>query len=74
MPGKPYSGEGVETLKNGDREIMLFNMGGAYDVVFQKSRLVAGVSSVEDRDLAVQMGFELWNRISDRETRNGMKK
>jgi hypothetical protein len=40
-------------------------MGGSYDVVFRKGRLVAGVSAVEDRELAVQVSVDLWKKLHD---------
>jgi hypothetical protein len=38
-------------------------MGGSYDVVFYKGQLMGGVSSVEDRDLAVRSAIELWKQL-----------
>ena len=58
-------GEGMETLKIGGLDLLVLDMVDAYDVVFQKGRLVGGVSSVEDRKLAIQVGIDLWTQISD---------
>ena len=58
-------GEGVEALSIGSLDLFVFDMVDAYDVVFQKGRMVGGVSSVEDRKLAIQVGIDLWTQISD---------
>jgi hypothetical protein len=35
-------------------------MGGTYDVILQKNRLVCGVIAVKDKDLAMEMASDLW--------------
>ena len=46
-------------------DMTLCDMGGSYDVVFQKGRLVAGVSGVEDQDMAVQVSVDLCKKLRD---------
>jgi hypothetical protein len=38
-------------------------MGGSFDVIFHKGRLMGGVSSVEDRGLAIRVAIELWQQL-----------
>ena len=38
-------------------------MGGSFDVVFQKGRVVAGVSEVEDQEMAIRASVDLWKQI-----------
>jgi hypothetical protein len=57
-------GEGVETLTIGGLEMLVCDMVDAYDVVFQKGPLVGGVSSVDDRKFAIQVGIDLWSQVS----------
>jgi hypothetical protein len=56
-------GEETAKKKIGRLELNIFNMAGIYDVVFFQDRLVGGVSSVEDRDLAVRAAIELWKQL-----------
>jgi hypothetical protein len=44
-------------------KLVTCNMGGMYDMVFHKGKLMGGVSSVEDRDLAVGSAIELWKQL-----------
>jgi len=39
------------------------DMGGSFDVIFHKGRLIGGVSSVEDRDLAIRVAIEMWENL-----------
>ena len=57
-------GEGVERLTYDGIEILLCDMGGNFNVIFQKGRLVGGVMSVEDRHLAAQAAADLWRQLS----------
>jgi len=59
-------GEGVEFLNRGGVELALCDMGRNYDVISQEGRLVAGVSMVEDQNLAVQVTIDLWRQLSSR--------
>lgn len=58
-------GKGVERLNVEGLELFLCDMVDVYDVVFEKGRLVGGVSSVGDRNLAVQAAIDFWKRIQD---------
>ncbi|MBC8420352.1 MAG: sulfatase-like hydrolase/transferase, partial [Desulfobacterales bacterium] len=52
-------GKGIDRLKAGEVELISCDMGGSYDVVFHKGHLMGGVSSVEDRDLAIRVAIEM---------------
>ncbi|NQU13137.1 MAG: hypothetical protein HQ561_03270, partial [Desulfobacteraceae bacterium] len=39
------------------------DMDGEYDVIFRKGRLVGGVSSVDDRLLAIEAAIDLWRQL-----------
>jgi len=57
-------GKGIDRLKAGEVELVSCDMGGSYDVVFHKGRLIGGVSSVEDRGLAIRVAIEMWEQLS----------
>lgn len=61
-------GVGVKPLTVDGVKLVLCDMGGNYDVVFQKGRLVGGVSAVEDQDLAVRAAIDLWRQLSSEST------
>jgi hypothetical protein len=44
-------------------ELLSCDMGGIYDIVFQKGRLVAGVIEVEDQNTAVQAAIDLSRQL-----------
>jgi hypothetical protein len=48
-------------------DMTLCDMGGSYDVVFQKGRLVAGVSAVEDQEMAIRVSVDLWKKLHNEE-------
>jgi len=56
-------GKGVERLRFEGVNLVSCDMGGSYDVVFQKGLLIGGVSSVDDRSLAVRVAVELWQQL-----------
>jgi hypothetical protein len=56
-------GEGVEHLKVGGVKLVSCDMGGSYDVIFQMGRLMGGVFSVEDRDLALKTAIDFWTQL-----------
>jgi hypothetical protein len=56
-------GKGIDRLKAGEVELVSCDMGGSYDVVFHKGRLIGGVSDVEDRGLAVRVAIEMWGQL-----------
>ena len=56
-------GKGIDRLKAGGVELVSCDMGGSYDVVYQKGRLIGGVSYVEDRDLAIRVAIEMWEKL-----------
>ena len=56
-------GEGIDRIEQGGVESAICDMGGNFDVIFQKGRLVGGVSSVDDRKLAMQVATDLWDQV-----------
>lgn len=56
-------GKGIERLKAGQVDLVFCDMGGSYDVVFHKGRLIGGVSSVGDRGLAIRAAVEMWQQL-----------
>ena len=56
-------GRNVEQLNINGVELMSFDMGDIYDVVFQKDTLVAGVTEVQDRDVGIQAAVDLWRQL-----------
>jgi hypothetical protein len=51
-------GEGLERVTADGVELVTCDMGGSYDVIFQKHRLVGGVTGVEDREVAIQTAVD----------------
>ncbi|UCH63399.1 MAG: hypothetical protein JSU77_02795 [Fidelibacterota bacterium] len=56
-------GEGVNSLTTNGVELVSCDMNESYDVVFQKGKLVGGVSMVEDQSLAIQGAIDLWRQL-----------
>jgi hypothetical protein len=56
-------GKDVNDLTVEGVDLTVCDMDGSYDVVFQKERLVAGVSSVEDEETALRFAVDLWRRL-----------
>ena len=56
-------GKRIDRLKAGKVELVSCDMGGSYDVVYHKGRLIGGVSDVEDRDLAIRVAIEMWEQL-----------
>jgi hypothetical protein len=44
-------------------KLIVGDMGGSFDVAFTKGRIAGGVSSVEDRDLAIKSAVELFRQL-----------
>ena len=57
-------GEGFVEIKRNGMTITLCDMDGSYDALFHKGDVVAGVTSVENRELAVDSAFELWRHLT----------
>jgi hypothetical protein len=58
--GQEY-GQGYKRIKKDGVEFVLCDMGGTFDVIFQKNRLVFGVISVKDQDMAMEMASDLFS-------------
>lgn len=56
-------GEGIEHLTQNGVDFILCNMGGNFDIIFQKGRLVGGVISVADRTIATQAAVDFWKQL-----------
>ena len=56
-------GKGIDRLKAGEVELVSCDMGGTYDVVYQKGRLIGGVTYVEDRSIAIRVAIEMWEKL-----------
>ena len=57
-------GEGFVEIKRNGMTITLCDMDGSYDALFHKGDVVAGVTSVENRELASDSAFELWRNLT----------
>ena len=57
-------GEGTREVTRSGMAITLCDMDGSYDALFQEDGMVAGVTSIEDRELAVDLAFEFWRDLS----------
>jgi hypothetical protein len=62
--GERY-GEGVERPSVDGVELVSCDMGGSYDIVFQKGWVIGGVAAVEDQDIALQAALDLWWQIHE---------
>jgi hypothetical protein len=49
-------------IKNG-AEFVLCDMGGTFDVIFQKGKSVSGVISVNNRIRAIEIAYDLWIQL-----------
>ncbi len=57
-------GEGSREIIRDGVMIILCDMGGSFDALFQKDTLVAGVVSVEERDLAIDSAVDIWRDLN----------
>ncbi len=56
-------GQGYKrTIKNG-AEFVLCDMGGTFDVIFQKGRIVSGVISANHQVRAMEIAYDLWIQL-----------
>ncbi len=56
-------GNGCDQLKAGMVELASCDMDGSFDVIFIKGRRVGGVTSVQDKDLAIRTAIEMWEQL-----------
>ena len=56
-------GQGSERVSGDDVAFVVCSMDDAYDVIFQKGLLIGGVTSVDDRSLAVKAAGTLWRQL-----------
>jgi len=56
-------GKEIDIISVDGIELVSCDMDGSYDVVFQKGRLVAGVTEVKDKRLAVEATIDLWKQL-----------
>jgi hypothetical protein len=62
--GERY-GESVERQTAGDVELVSCDMGESYDIVFQKGRLLAGVTAVENQEIAIEAAVDFWRQLNE---------
>ncbi len=58
-------GKGVEHLTVNGVDLDVCDMGKTYDVIFQKDRLIAGVTAIKNRSLALQAATDLWRQLGN---------
>jgi hypothetical protein len=56
-------GEGINLISQDKIKLVCCDMGGSYDVIFQKGSLIAGVTGVEKESLAIQATIDLWKQL-----------
>ena len=56
-------GRNIEQLNINGVELLSFDMGDTYDVVFRKGAMVAGVTEVKDRDVGIQAAVDLSRQL-----------
>lgn len=56
-------GSGTKRLTVEGIELTVCDMGGSYDVIFQKERMVGGVSAVKEQKAAVRAAVYLWKQL-----------
>lgn len=57
-------GQGLKEIHRNGVVISLYDMGGSYDAIFQNGDVVAGVNSVNNPLLAVDMAYALWQHLN----------
>jgi len=58
-------GKGADSLTVAGTEFLMCDMGNAFDVVFQKGRLVAGVTAARDRTKAVEAATDFRRQLRE---------
>lgn len=56
-------GKGIKHLTVEGTELVVCDMGGSYDVIFQKGRMVGGVSAVKGEKAAARAAINLWRQL-----------
>jgi len=56
-------GKGIEHVSVEGIEVLVCNMNKYYDVIFQKGILVAGVTGIKDKDLAIKASIDFWRKL-----------
>ena len=56
--------EGSQEVIRSGVAITLCDMDGSYDALFQKNGIIAGVTSIDDPEHAVDLAFEFWGHFS----------
>jgi hypothetical protein len=59
---KEYGQGFKRTIKNG-AEFVLCDMGGTFDIIFRKGRIVSGVMSVNHKITAIEYAYDLWVQL-----------
>lgn len=58
-------GKAVERLSVGGTPFLSCDMGGTFDIVSQKGRLVSGATAAEDQGRAIKAATDLWRALQD---------
>ncbi len=56
-------GKETQVIQVDGVEILSCNVGGKYDLVFQKKNLVAGITSIENRNEGVHTALNFWKKL-----------
>jgi hypothetical protein len=56
-------GQGFKRMIKNGVEFVLCDMGGTFDVIFRKGRIVSGVMSVNHKVRAIEVAYDLWVQL-----------
>jgi hypothetical protein len=56
-------GSGSCLISRDNIQLLSCDMGGSYDVIFQKDSFIAGVTGIENENMAIQAAIDLWKQI-----------
>jgi hypothetical protein len=56
-------GKGNESISRNGIEILVCDMGKYYDIIFQKGLIVAGVTGLSDKNLAISAAADFWKQL-----------
>ena len=56
-------GESNESVSKDGIEILVCDMGKYYDIIFQKGLLIAGVTGLSDKNLAIKAAIDFWKQL-----------
>jgi len=56
-------GKGTESISKDGIEFLVCDMGKYFDIIFQKGLLVAGITEVSDKNLAIRAAADFWKQL-----------